>query len=54
MQTLPYAEDDWENHKQMEVLKNMEPDLSFSMQTRQSVRERPAKKKSIIFTGTTL
>ena len=33
-ETLPYAEEDWEKTEQIEVPKNMEPDLPFSMQTR--------------------
>ena len=34
-ETLPYAEEDWENPKQIEVPKNLEPDLRFTMQKRQ-------------------
>ena len=41
---LPYAEEDWANSVQMEVLKNMEQDLPFSLQLRQSDRTRPTEK----------
>ena len=34
--TLPYAEEDWQDPEQMEVPKNLEPDLPFTMHTRQS------------------
>ena len=43
-ETLPYAEEDWENPEQIEVPKNMEPDVFFTMQTRQSDRTRTAMK----------
>ena len=43
-ETLPYAEEDWQDPKQMEVPKNLEPDLPFTMQTRQSDGSRPRKK----------
>ena len=43
-ETLPYAEEDWQDPKQMEVPKNLEPDLPFPIQTRQSDRTRPTKK----------
>ena len=43
-ETLPYAEEDWENPEHIEVPKNMEPYLPFTMQTRQSDRTRPEKK----------
>ena len=43
-ETLPYAEDDWQDPKQMEVTKNLEPDFSFTIQTRQSDRTRLTKK----------
>ena len=42
--TLPCEEEDWEKPEQIEVPKNMEPDIPFSTQTRQSYRARPAKK----------
>ena len=35
-ETLSYAEEDWEKPEQIEVPKSIEPDLPFSMQTRQS------------------
>ena len=43
-ETLPYAEEDWQDPKQMEVTKNLEPDLLFTIQTRQSDRTRLTKK----------
>ena len=43
-ETLHYAEGDWENPEQIEVPKNMERDLPFTMQTKQSDSTRPAKK----------
>ena len=43
-ETLPYAEEDWDNPKQIEVPKNMESDLPFLTQTRQIDRARPTKK----------
>ena len=43
-ETLPYAEEDWTNFEQIEVFRNMEPDLLFSMQTKQSERTETAKK----------
>ena len=43
-ETLPNAEEDWENPEQIEVPKNMESDLPFTMQTKQSDRTRPEKK----------
>ena len=42
--TVPYAEEDWQNPEQIEVPKNLEPDLPFTMQTRQSDGTRPRKK----------
>ena len=39
-ETLPFAEEDWQDPEQREVLKNTEPDLFFTMQTRQGDRER--------------
>ena len=41
---LPYAEEDWQDPKQMEFPRNLEPDLPFTMQTRQSEGTRPRKK----------
>ena len=43
-ETLPYAEEDWQDPEQMEVPKNLEPDLPFTIQTRQSDRTRLTKK----------
>ena len=33
-ETLPYAEEEWQDPEQTEVPKNLEPDLPFTMQTR--------------------
>ena len=43
-ETLPYAEEDWQDPEQTEVPKNLEPDLPFTLQTRQSDGRRPRKK----------
>ena len=43
-ETLPYAEEDWQDPEQMEVPKNLEPDLPFTIQTRQGDGRRPRKK----------
>ena len=43
-ETLPYAEEDWQDPEQMEFPKNLEPDLPFTIQTRQSDRTRLTKK----------
>ena len=43
-ETLPYAEEDWQDPEQMEVPKSLEPDLPFPTQTRQSDRTRLTKK----------
>ena len=43
-ETLPYAEEDWQDPEQMEVPKNLEPDLPFTIQTRQNDGTRPRKK----------
>ena len=43
-ETLHYAEEDWQDPEQMEVPKNLEPDLPFTIQTRQSKRTRLTKK----------
>ena len=43
-ETLPYAEEDWQDPEQMEVPKNLEPDLPFTVQTRQNDGTRPEKK----------
>ena len=41
---LPYAEEDWQDSEQREVPKNLEPDLPFTIQTRQNDRTRSKKK----------
>ena len=51
-ENLPYAEEDWQDPEQMEVPKNLEPDLPFTIQTRQNDGTRP--KKNITLTVTTL
>ena len=43
-ETLPYAEEDWRDPEHMEVPKNLEPDLPFTIQTRQNDRTRSKKK----------
>ena len=43
-ETLPYAEEDWQDPEQKEVPKNLEPDLPFTIQTRQNDRTRSKKK----------
>ena len=43
-ETLPYAEEDWQDPEQMEVAKNLEPDLPFTIQNRQNDRTRSRKK----------
>ena len=43
-ETLPYPEEDWQDPQQMEVPKNLEPDLPFTIQTRQNGGTRPKKK----------
>ena len=45
-ETLPYAEEDWQEPEQLEVPKNLEPDLPFRIQTRQSDRTRLTKKNN--------
>ena len=45
-ETLPYAEEDWQDPEQTEVPKNMEPDLLFTLQTRQGDGKRPRKKNN--------
>ena len=45
-ETLPYADEDWQDHEQMQVTKNLEPDLPFTIQTRQNDRTRSEKKYS--------
>ena len=43
-ETLLYAEEDWQDTEEIEVPKNLEPDLPFTIQTRQSDRTRLTKK----------
>ena len=43
-ETLPYAEEDWQDPEQREVPKNLELDLPFTIQTRQNDRTRSKKK----------
>ena len=43
-ETLPYVEEDWQDPEQMEVPKSLEPDLPFTIQTRQSDGTRLTKK----------
>ena len=44
-ETLPYADpEDWQDPEQTEVPKNLEPDLPFTIQTRQKDGTRPRKK----------
>ena len=43
-ETLPYAEEDWQDSEQTEVPKILEPDLPFTIQTRQADGRRPRKK----------
>ena len=43
-ETLPYAEEDWQDPEQMEVPKNLEPELPFTIQTRPSDKTRLTKK----------
>ena len=43
-ETLPYAEEDWQDPEQMEVPKKLEPDLPFTIQDRQNDRARSKKK----------
>ena len=46
-ETLPYAEEDWQDPEQIEVPKNLEPDLPFTIQTRQNDGTRPRKKYNL-------
>ena len=43
-ETIPYAEEDWQDPEQIEVPKSLEPDLPFTIQTRQKDGTRPRKK----------
>ena len=42
-ETLLYTEEDWQDPEQIEVPKNLEADLPFAIQTRQSDRTRLTK-----------
>ena len=46
-ETLPCAEEDWQDPEQREVPKNLEPDLPFTIQTRQNDRTRSKKKYNL-------
>ena len=43
-ESLPYAEEDWQDTEQIAVPKNLEPDLPFAIQTRHNDRQRITKK----------
>ena len=43
-ETLPYADKDWQDPEQREVPKNLEPDLPFTIETRQNDRTISKKK----------
>ena len=43
-ETLPYAAEDWQDPEQIEGPKKLEPDLPFTIQTRQKDGTRPRKK----------
>ena len=43
-ETLPYAEEDWQDTEHREVPRNLELDLPFTIQTRQNDRTRSKKK----------
>ena len=43
-ETLPYAEEDWDCPEQTEIDKRVQPDFSFTMETRQSKRGRNKKR----------
>ena len=43
-ENLPYAEEDWQDPEQNEVPKILEPDLPFTIQTRQNDRTRARTK----------
>ena len=42
-ETLPYAEEDWQDPEQTEVPKNLEADLPFTLRTRKGDGKRPRK-----------
>ena len=43
-ENLPYAKEDWHDPEQIEVPKNLELDLPFATQTRQSDKQKSTKK----------
>ena len=43
-ETLHYAEEDWQDPEQREVPKNLDSDLSLTMQTRQNDRTKSKRK----------
>ena len=43
-ETLPYPEEDWQDPEQREVPKNLDSDLSFTIQTRQNDRTKSKRK----------
>ena len=43
-ETLPYAKEDWDSPEQTEIDKERQPDLLFTMETRQSKKGRNKKK----------
>ena len=43
-ETLPFAKEEWQDPEQVELRKNLKPDLPFTIQTRQSERTRLTKK----------
>ena len=45
-ETLPYAEEDWQDPEQKEVPKILEPDLPFTILSRQNDRTRARKKNN--------
>ena len=46
-ETSTYAEEDWRDPEQIKVPMNLEPDLPFALQTRQSDRQRITKKYTL-------
>ena len=52
-ETLPYAEGNWHDPEQMEAPKNLEPDLPFTRQTRQSDR-KDSRRNTILTEMTSL
>ena len=49
-ETLPYAEEDWQDPEQMDVPKNLEPDLPFTIQTRQDDKKDPGRNITLTLT----